>query len=289
MKKRIFKFGAALTAALMICSATAGLAFADEIEAETPETTEPAAVETVDEAAPVEEADEEETPAEEAEAPAEEAEDVEEVVVPLKTEEVTSEDVAEAAAEDPKYDRDSAIEIGEIGVAQDGNYYTVTVPFTMKDSQAVPAQVTLFVYDITNILAGAGDYGFTTTAETPVGYIDQKAAATSFQFKLDSAKFAADHIMLAKIGGTGIDSPDAKSFALTAGGDVPEVKLGDVNTDNEIDMNDATLIMQFYLEETELSDTQKAAANVDHGSDDIDMNDATKVMQYYLEEITSLE
>ncbi len=289
MKKRIFKFGAALTAALMICSATAGLAFADEIDAEVPETTEPAAVDTVDEAAPADEAVEEETPAVEEEAPAEEAEDVEEVVVPLEKEDVTSEDIAEAAADDPNYDPDlSVIQIGEIGVKQDGNYFTVNVPFTMKNSQAVPAQVTLFVYDITNILAGAGEYGFTSTAQTPVGYIDQKAAAVSFQFKLDSAKFAADHIMLAKIGGTDIDTPDAKSFKLEVGGEVPDVKLGDVDANGTIDMDDANLIMQFYLDKSELTDTQKTAANVDPAPS-IDMDDANLIMQYYLDKITSFE
>ncbi len=300
MKKRIFKFGAALTAALMICSATAGLAFADEIEAETPEATEPAAVETVDEAAPEEEAVEEETveeeaPAEEAEAPAEEAEDVEEVVVPLEKEDITAEDVAEAEAEAAaKVDdvaTNSKIAIGDITSSSDDSYYTVSVPFSVS---AAPSQMTLFVYNITALTSGDQNNTVGFSTETPVGYINQYAgqASGTYTFKLSKSgdnAFKDGDIIVVKIGGTDVDVPDAKSYTLTDGGEGPSVKLGDVNIDNEIDMNDAVVIMQFYLEKTELSDAQKAAANVDPGSDEIDMNDAVKVMQYYLEKITSFE
>ncbi len=296
MKKRIFKFGAALTAALMICSATAGLAFADEIDAETPETTEPAVVETVDEAAPAEEAVEEETPAEEAEAPAEEAEDVEEVVVPLETEDITAEDVAEAEAEAaalvPDVPTGSAIAIGDITSTSDESYYTVSVPFTVNG--ATPSQMTLFVYNITAI---AGDQNNTVgfSAETPVGYIDQSAGQPSgtYTFKLSKTgenAYKDGDIIVVKIGGTGIDTPDAKSYTLTGGGEgpAPEVKLGDVDSNTLIDMDDANLVMQFYLQKTELSDAQKKAADVTK-NDVVDMDDANLIMQYYLQKITSFE
>ncbi len=292
MKKRIFKFGAALTAALMICSATAGLAFADEAEEVAPEAVAPVVEETVDEAAPAEEvAEDVETPAEDVEAPAEDveapAEDaeapVEEVAVPLETEDITAEDVAEAAADDPAYDADSDISIGTIAVdSTDANYYNVTVPITMKDGKALPAQVTLFVYDITKILGGGDNtYGFVATGDTtPVGYIDQKASAADFKFKLDKVKFPEGNIMIAKVGGTDIAAADAKSFKLEGGqGPTPEVTYGDVNSDGFYDGGDALLVLQYGAGKTTFTDEQKVAADV-NGDGFYDGGDALLILQF---------
>lgn len=290
MKKRIFKFGAALTAALMICSATAGLAFADEIEAETPEATEPAAVETVDEAAPEEEAVEEETPAEEAEAPAEEAEDVEEVVVPLETEDVMAEDVveaeAEAAAKADDVATNSKIAIGDITSSSDDSYYTVSVPFSVS---AAPSQMTLFVYNITALTSGDQNNTVGFSADTPVGYINQYAgqASGTYTFKLSKTDYKDGDIIVVKIGGTDVDVPDAKSYTLAGGGEgpTPEVTLGDVDANSIIDVTDASLVLQFYLDKIELTADQQTAANVDK-NDAIDVTDASMILQRYLDKIT---
>lgn len=283
MKKRIFKFGAALTAALMICSATAGLAFADEIYVETPETTEPAAVETVDEAAPEEEAVEDETPAEEAEAPVEEAEDTEEVVIPLETKTVTVDEYAEAAADEPT--GSSVITIGSITSQSDDSYYTVSVPFT---AATVPSQMTLFVYNITNILANGGD-GFVSVTETPVGYINQYdgAASGTYTFKLsktgDNAYKDGDTIMV-KIGGTDVATPDAESYTLGAGGDQPgpgpEVMYGDSNGDNKVNPADAALVMKYArgkMTESDKIDLEAADVN---GDTKVNPADAALIMQH---------
>lgn len=287
MKKRIFKFGAALTAALMICSATAGLAFADEIEAETPETTEPAAVETVDEAAPSEEATEEETPAEE-EAPAEEAEDV---VIPIETNDITAEDVAaeaaaevEAAAKADDVATGSAITIGDITSSSDESYYTVSVPFSVS---TVPSQMTLFVYNITAITEGAQNntVGFKSETTTPVGYINQYdgAAAATYTFKLaksgDNAYKEGD-IIVVKIGGTDVEIPDAKSYTLTDGGSGEEWKLGDANHDGNIDNRDAILVMRYASGMINTSDLNMTEANVTKTDGDVDNRDAIMIMRY---------
>lgn len=273
MKKNIFKFGAALTAAMMVFSATAALAFADEIEpAEETET-------VVTEVAEAPEA-------EEAAADAAE-EDVEEVVVPLETEEITAEDVlkaeaeVEAAAVVPDVDQGSVIKIGEIKATVDDTYYTVSVPFTVENA---PSQMSFFVYDITKITSGDQNNTVGYSAETPVGYINQYAGTASgtYTFKLAKTSYNEGSIIVAKIGGTDVAVPDAKSFSLanaTHGGD--DTTLGDVDANGVIDMTDAGLVMQFYLEKVTPTDDQKVRADVDK-SVTIDMTDAGMIMRYYL-------
>ena len=286
MKKRIFKFGAALTAALMICSATACLAFADEAEEAAPEAVAPVVEETVDEAAPAEEvAEDVETPAEDVEAPAEDveapAEDaeapVEEVAVPLETEDITAEDVAEAAAKVDDVATGSVIAIGDISATADDNYYTVSVPFT---ASSVPSQMTLFVYNITGITGDQNNkVGF--TAETPVGYINQYAgqASGTYTFKLAKSANNEGDIIVVKIGGTDVATPDAKSFTLAAGGPTPEVVYGDVNSDGMYDGGDALLVLQYGAGKTTFTDEQKIAADT-NGDGMYDGGDALLILQY---------
>ena len=307
MKKRIFKFGAALTAALMICSATAGLAFADEVEEAAPEAAAPVVEETVDEAAPAEDAVEEEAPAEDAEAPAEDveapaedaeapAEDVDEVVIPVEKEEVPVEDAAEveAAAKVDDVATGSSIAIGEISATADDNYFTVSVPFTVKN---VPSQITLFVYDITALTDGTQNNMTKYDADTtPVGYINQYDGPTSgsgtYTFKLaktgDNAYQEGD-IIVVKIGGTDVEVPDAQSFTLTAGGPTPEWEIGDVDHSNAIDNNDAILVMQRYMGTITDADLDMSVANAyDPTNDTIDNNDAVSIMKRYMGTISNL-
>lgn len=330
MKNNFFKFGAALTAALMVFSALSAVAFADEADVVEEA---PAVVETVDTEAPAEDAEtpaedveapaedveapaedaeapaedaeapaeDAEVPAEDAEAPAEDAEipaeDVEapaeEVVIPMEvTEGVTEEEVQLAT----DYPTGSVISIGDITAVDNTDYYTVTVPFSVAEE---PEQMTFFVYDITSITGGNNNTPFAGT--TPAGYIDQKAGGVSgtLVFNLPKGdnrtdetatnKYNDESIIVVKVGGTGVTTPDAKSFALADAGQGGDVTLGDINGDGLIDMNDAGIVMQFYLEKTDLTEEQQQAANVDSTSAGVDMSDAGRIMQYYLEKITSFE
>lgn len=266
MKKNIFKFGAALTAAMMVFSATASLVFADEAETEVQE---PETVVSDVVAAPEEEA-------------------AEEVAVPLETEEITAADLteeadetAEAAAAVADVPTNSKVDIGDVTATVDDSYYTVSVPFTVTDA---PSQMSFFVYDITKI---AGDQNNTVgfSAETPVGYINQYAgqATGTYTFKLSKADYNENSIIVTKIGGTDVETPDAVSYSLAnatqGGGD--DVTLGDVDANGVIDMTDAGLVMQFYLEKVAPTDDQKVRADVDKTTT-IDMTDAGMIMRYYL-------
>lgn len=292
MKKRIFKFGAALTAALMMFSATASLAFAEgdvvDNDADTSVT------DTVEAPMPTAMPEDVEAPEEEVQAPAEDAEapvptetpvESEEVNVPLDTAPVTEGDVnLESKIDD--VDTGSVVEIGKISASKDdaNGYYNVSVPFTIASGTEVPSQMTFFVYDITSITGDQNNtVGFTST--TPVGYINQYdgQASGTYSFKLSQTDYNDDSIIIVKIGGTGVSTPDAKSYSLKT---APGVVYGDVNMDTDINAGDAILVMQYAAGKTELSDDQKTAADVS-GTDGINAGDAILIMQYAAGKITN--
>lgn len=290
MKKNIFKFGAALTAAMMVFSAAAMLAYAegDEVPAES-ETVVSDVVE-----APVEETEDTEAPAEDAEVPEDEeapADEAEEVVIPVETEEITNEDI-EAAAEVEtaagQVDADgSVIEIGTIAAAKATDYYEVTVPFTVQGT--APSQMTIFVYDITGLVSGTPDATVGYKAETPVGYINQDAknATGTWDFKLSTEKFNDDSIIVVKLGGTDIDTPDAASVMLSDASPAPDVKYGDANGDGKVNGLDAALVMRYYR--TMIDETQINVEAADAWYDGkINGLDAATIMRYYRTMIDSL-
>ena len=290
MKKNIFKFGAALTAAMMVFSAAAMLAYAegDEVPAES-ETVVSDVVE-----APVEETEDTEAPAEDAEAPEDEeapADEAEEVVIPVETEEITNEDI-EAAAEVEtaagQVDADgSVIEIGTIAAAKATDYYEVTVPFTVQGT--APSQMTIFVYDITGLVSGTPDATVGYKAETPVGYINQDAknATGTWDFKLSTEKFNDDSIIVVKLGGTDIDTPDAASVMLSDASPIDDVKYGDVNDDGKFNAADTLLVLQYGAGKTELTAEQQIIADVNCDGK-FNAADTLLILQYGAGKIDSL-
>ena len=292
MKKRIFKFGAALTAALMMFSATASLAFA---EGDVVDNNADASVtDTVEAPKPTAMPEDVEAPEEDVKAPAEDTDapvpteapvDSEEVNVPLDTAPVTEGDVnLESKIDD--VDTGSVVKIGNISASKDdaNGYYNVNVPFTIASGTEVPSQMTFFVYDITSITGDQNNtVGFTST--TPVGYINQfdGQASGTYSFKLSQTDYNDDSIIIVKIGGTGVSTPDAKSYSLKT---APGVVYGDVNMDTDINAGDAILVMQYAAGKTELSDDQKTAADVS-GTDGINSGDAILIMQYAAGKITN--
>lgn len=271
MKKNIFKFGAALTAAMMVFSATASLAFADEADEVV---TEPETV--VSDVVEAPEADAEEIS----------ADDAEEVTVPLETEDITAADIeaeaeVTAAAKADDVATGSVIAIGNIAASKDSDYYTVSVPFTVSES--VPSQLSFFVYDITALTSGNQNNTVGFTSETPVGYINQYAGAASgtYTFKLSTANYTDSSIIVVKMGGTGVDTPDAKSLVL--GDAQPGGLMGDADKSGEVDNMDAALVMQYYLELPGSDEKIDLSVSDVNASGEVDNMDAAVIMQYYLE------
>lgn len=118
-----------------------------------------------------------------------------------------------------------------------------------------------------------------------IGYINQYdgQASGTYSFKLSQTDYNDDSIIIVKIGGTGVSTPDAKSYSLKT---APGVVYGDVNMDTDINAGDAILVMQYAAGKTELSDDQKTAADVS-GTDGINAGDAILIMQYAAGKITN--
>lgn len=292
MKKNVFKFGAALTAAMMVFSATASLAFADEVAdvaEETTVVTEVAAdvveeteeaVEETEEAADVD-ADEETAP-----------EVVDEVAVPMETEEITAADVEEeaevfAAGKTDDVATGSKIAIGDITASKSGDYYTVSVPFTVSDG--VPSQMSFFVYDITAITTGDQNNTVGFTSSTPVGYINQYAGAANgtYTFKLAATSYTDDSIIVVKMGGTDVATPDAKSFVLGSAQPGGEVLYGDANKDGKVNNKDAVLVMQYAMKKVDETAIDATASDVNVDGK-VNNKDAVLIMQYAMKKIDTL-
>ena len=314
MKNNFFKFGAALTAALMVFSALSAVAFADEADVVEEA---PAVVETVDTEAPAEDvetpaedveapaedveapaedveapaedveapAEDAEAPAEDVEAPAEDAEAPVEDVVPREVSEGVTEEEVQLAAEDVA--TGSVITIGDISATDAGDYYTVSVPFSVENA---PEQMTFFVYDITSITDGNNQSGFTAT--TPAGYIDQQAGVRSGTLVFNLPKdetgettatngYNENSVIVVKAGGTGVDVPDAKSYALADAGQGGEILLGDANGDGEVNRRDALLVMRYFTYGTEqASEIDITASDVNNDSE-VNSRDALAIMRYF--------
>lgn len=296
MKKRIFKFGAALTAALMMFSATASLAFA---EGDVVDNNADASVtDTVEAPKPTAMPEDVEAPEEDVKAPAEDTDAPvptetpvisEEVNVPLDTEPVTEGDVnLESKIDD--VDTGSVVKIGNISATKDdaSGYYNVSVPFTLAEGTEVPSQMTFFVYDITSITGDQNNtVGFTSTTTTPVGYINQYDGAITgtYTFKLSKTDYNDNSTIIVKIGGTGVTTPDAKSYSLAG---APVGTIGDADNNGIVDNNDAVLIMQYYMEIPGASDKISLENSDAYQDSVVDNMDAMTVMQYYMEIVKDL-
>lgn len=183
---------------------------------------------------------------------------------------------------------EAGVTIGDItaSTTASGDYYNVTVNYSGVDTD-VTEQLTIFAYDITNLTDGATEFD---EAVTPVGWINQDVAAEEGQIKFKVAKgdaatdniaaFNADSTILIKVGGTGI-TPDAKFFSF-ANAEQANVLYGDVDGSEEVDSDDAFLVLQHFAEIEMLEGDSFTAGDVD-GSGELDSDDAFLILQKFAE------
>lgn len=283
-KKKLFKFGAALTAALMVSSSFGVLAFADEVD-ETPALDEPAVVDVIDEVPA------DETPAEEVPVVVETPEATEAPAVV----ETPDEDVVEDAPVQLMTDKAVEIESAVSSVKKDESVVSVTVTYSGLDTGD---QMTVFVYDVASIGTPGDDTPYGTSVTTPVKYINQetKTGTITFGVKIvdqngdpikieDEDDVAALPPLVVKIGGT--DAAPAGKLVLLSSSELIDVTYGDVNGDTNIDMDDAIVIYEIYCErKTDATPLELKAADVD-ASGEVDMDDAILIYEFYCERIKS--
>ncbi len=134
------------------------------------------------------------------------------------------------------------------------------------------AQATILVYKADSAETEA-------TADT-ILYIDQAAKTADLWKELSLTLEDGKYVI--KMGGEGAA---VASEVLSIG--VPDVTVGDVNADTFIDVEDATMVISYFLEKSDLTADQLVAAdtNLDNAQD---VEDATNIISYFLEKIDSL-
>lgn len=248
------RFGAAVTAAMMLGSLNAAV-FADEdVTEEIPEApavTEPAPVEEPVIEAPVLEDETTEAPAEEVTEPAEEEAPAVEEEAPV-AEEVPAEeaegDVSLAAEGDGNVlvkdsANDSEINITGAKASLKDNIYTVTVQYAFKEgvTPVAKSQIAMLGYIFDD--ASASDASAVTVVEGNIRAVDQDVA-TKGQFKFNLAQGDGSNMtvsdkakMVIKLGANVDGVNKAQAFFIdlslaSEGGE--EVKYGDVNGDEKV-------------------------------------------------------
>lgn len=131
------------------------------------------------------------------------------------------------------------------------------------------------------------------TVDNAIYYIDQTTTASTgsitfnvYPMDIAGQKDLTLYITSDKAGFETIAIP--MGYAPAGSYEVQPYTLGDVNQDQSVDINDAMLVLNYIVKNTELSNTQISAADVvkDNG---IDINDAMKILNYIVKNITSLE
>lgn len=115
-------------------------------------------------------------------------------------------------------------------------------------------------------------------------YIDQSADSTSVSFKIYPSKLSADgkyYVYISSSTGT------ARTLVATFSY-YQEYKLGDVNSDGDIDITDALNLLQSIAKNITFTDVQNAAADVNKDGS-VDVLDVMNVLQYIAKNITSFD
>lgn len=257
------RFGAAVTAAMMLGSLNAAV-FADEdVTEEIPEApavTEPAPVEEPVIEAPVLEDETTEAPAEEVTEPAEEEAPTVEEEAPV-AEEVPAEeaegDVSLAAGGDGNVlvkdsANDSEITITGAKASLKDGIYTVTVQYAFSGVTPVEkSQIAMLGYIFDTTAENASDV---TVVEGNIRAVDQDVA-TKGSFKFNLAKGDGTNMtvsdtakMVVKLGANVEGVNKAQAFFIdlslaSEGGE--EIVYGDVNNDGEVDGADALIVAKY--------------------------------------------
>ena len=294
------RFGAAVTAAMMLGSLNAAV-FADEdVTEEIPEApavTEPAPVEEPVIEAPVLEDEITKAPAEEVTEPAEEEAPAVEEEAPVAEEAPAEEaegDVSLAAEGDgnvlvPDSANDSEINITGAKASLKDNIYTVTVQYAFKEgvTPVAKSQIAMLGYIFDD--ASASDASAVTVVEGNIRAVDQDVA-TKGSFKFNLAKGDGTNMtvsgnakMVVKLGANVDGVNKAQAFFInlalaSEGGE--EIVYGDVDGEEGVSIGDALYIVRHLNGWADYQTlTNEAGADVD-GEEGISIGDALYIVRH---------
>lgn len=182
---------------------------------------------------------------------------------------------------------DTYSSVGDIIKSFDGAKVSIDMSKVAVSGTPVTGQLTILILD--------KDAVETAVVAEKILYIDQGDSLANGLFQGMGLKLATGTTALpvgeylVKIGGENVaESGIFKgTLKVTAGGEV-EFTLGDVNDDEFIDTEDATMILRNFLSLVEFTPTQTLAADVNKDAF-VDTEDATLVLRHFLGLISSFE
>lgn len=164
--------------------------------------------------------------------------------------------------------------------------------FEVDDTKVATNVVSVASADVANVIADMGDQvtvvvvpaGSTEISDANIYYINQDANgnATVMLTDMGTKALAADTDYEVWVGGS---NGTIKKGFFTTKEDAPAYTLGDINDDDVINISDVTAVLNAYLGNATLTETQQLAADVAPiGAVDgvINISDVTAVLNVYL-------
>ena len=156
------------------------------------------------------------------------------------------------------------------GVESDGGFYLGADTFTLTLKTA-PAEQTL-VY----LVEGSG-----VPTEQNLQYIDQSGTDTTFTLKPKGLE--ADKTYRVYVSTASKEPTEAASFSY---GEKPSYKLGDVDGSGNVDVVDATVLLNYLAKKKTLTQTNLLAADVASPKGQVDIADAAQILNYLVGKAT---
>ena len=124
--------------------------------------------------------------------------------------------------------------------------------------------------------------------EDSIQYINQAAGDDTVNFEIYPKDLTAAEEYRLYVSGTDLDYTEVATFSVTKSWEKAPYTLGDVNQDGKVTINDALMILQSIVGDQNLTEQQRAAANVDATNSAINVNDALKIMNFVVGNIDTL-
>ena len=121
-----------------------------------------------------------------------------------------------------------------------------------------------------------------------IQYINQAAGDGTVTFTVYPKDLTETGTYSLYVSGTDLDYTEVATFSVTKSWEKAPYTLGDVNQDGKVTINDALMILQSIVGDQNLTEQQRAAANVDATNSAINVNDALKIMNFVVGNIDTL-
>lgn len=166
---------------------------------------------------------------------------------------------------------------GIVGSSYTGTVYENAAKLTLTFSGQAGKQYMVFLLK-----------GKEVPTKDSIQYINQAAGDGTVNFEIYPKDLTETGTYSLYVSGTDLDYTQVATFSVTKSWEKTPYTLGDVNQDGKVTINDALMILQSIVGDQNLTEQQRAAANVDATNSAINVNDALKIMNFVVGNIDTL-